>query len=126
MMHLALKKTRGAAAAISEFNREAKQITYCGVGNITTALLDKNTWQALISHNGTLGYMEPRFQEYKYNWTHNSTLVMHSDGLSTRERPEYLDETLPFDSSLIAALLFRDCKHNRDDITLLVAKEKIS
>ena len=64
-MHDALRKTRGAVAAIAEIRPKENQLIYAGVGNISGVVLSGAGSQSLVSHNGTLGITAPRIQEFR-------------------------------------------------------------
>lgn len=122
-MHDALKKTRGCVAGVAVLDHDEMTVTYSGVGNIVAFIARGDTGQNLLSHDGTLGFLAPRFQDNTYAWTSASVLVMHSDGLSTRCRPENMPLLVRYAPGVIAGSILRDCKRNRDDTTILVARE---
>jgi anti-sigma regulatory factor (Ser/Thr protein kinase) len=117
--HRALSSTRGAAAAVAQI-RGKKRLSYGGVGNITGYMIDNEKSQGLVSHNGTLGLSLPRLQQFEYESTADSLLVMHSDGLSARwdlRKNPLLRARHP---AVIAAVLYRDHARARDDATVVV------
>ena len=59
-VHDALRKTRGAVAAIAEIRPKENLLVYAGVGNISAVLLSGGGSRSLVSHNGTLGMTAPR------------------------------------------------------------------
>jgi anti-sigma regulatory factor (Ser/Thr protein kinase) len=120
-IHDALKKTRGAAAAIAEIRPLAGTLTYAGVGNISAAVMDGAN-RSLVSHNGTLGHMLVRIQEFKVEWPRKAVLIMHSDGLQTRWDLSKYPGLLARRPAVIAGILFRDFRRERDDASVLVAK----
>jgi hypothetical protein len=76
----------------------------------------------LVSLNGTVGYTIRKIQSFDYRWSHDSLLLMHSDGLATHwnlKRYAGLKSRRP---GLIAGVLYRDNKRTRDDVTVLVAR----
>ena len=120
-VHEALRKTRGAAVAIAEILTERAILNYAGSGNIASMIHSTGISRSLVSLNGTPGHNMGTVQEFTYPWTPGSTLVMHSDGLSTRwDLADYpgLRSRHP---SLIAGILMRDFSRKRDDATVLVA-----
>lgn len=121
-IHDALKKTRGAAAAVAKIDIRAGLLTFAGVGNIGAAIVSKGSGRNLASHNGTLGQHMERVQEFSYPWNLESILVMHSDGLVSRWDLEGYPGIWSKPASVIAALLHRDFNRGRDDVTVLVAK----
>jgi anti-sigma regulatory factor (Ser/Thr protein kinase) len=120
--HDALRKTRGAAAAIAMFEREKSKLCFAGLGNISAVLVNRQGCRRLASYNGTLGHQMSRLQEFTFPWADDSTLVMHSDGLATRWNLDDYPGILNKHPSLIAAVLYRDFSRELDDVTVLVTK----
>lgn len=121
-LHDALKKTRGAAAAVAEMRPLAGTLTYSGVGNISGSILSNTLSRSLVSHNGTLGHVMPRVQEFKVEWPKDGILVMHSDGLQSRWDLSRYPGLLARQPALIAGVLLRDFRRERDDASVLVVK----
>jgi anti-sigma regulatory factor (Ser/Thr protein kinase) len=122
--HRALRATRGAALAIARIDVKNGGIRYAGIGNIAGVVLSSQTDQSssLVSLNGTVGYTIRKIQSFDYRWSHDSLLLMHSDGLATHwnlKRYAGLKSRRP---GLIAGVLYRDNKRTRDDVTVLVAR----
>lgn len=120
--HDALKKTRGAAAAIAAIDREKGTLSFAGMGNVSAFLVSKQGTRGIASHNGTVGHQMHRVQEFQFPWTEESVLIMHSDGLATRWNLEDYPGILNKDPAILAAVLYRDFARERDDVTVLVAK----
>lgn len=121
-MHDALKKTRGAAAAVAEVRPLAGTLIYAGVGNISGSILSSTLSRSLVSHNGTLGHVMARVQEFKVEWPKDGVLVMHSDGLQSRWDLSRYPGLLGRQPALIAGVLLRDFRRDRDDASVLVLK----
>jgi anti-sigma regulatory factor (Ser/Thr protein kinase) len=120
--HRALGATRGAAAAVACVGAN-RQVSYCGIGNITGYLVAAEKSQGLVSHNGTLGLAMSRLQQFEYECVTDSLLVMHSDGLSARwdlRRNAALRRCHP---AIIAGVLYRDHARSRDDATVAVLSQ---
>jgi hypothetical protein len=64
-----------------------------------------------------------RVQEFSYPWEPDATLVVHSDGLSTRWRPESYPGLQRHDPAVMAGVLFRDFARARDDASVIVVRE---
>jgi serine phosphatase RsbU (regulator of sigma subunit) len=122
--HDALKKTRGAAMATAVLNLENQILSFAGVGNIAAHIVSPQKSRGLASHNGTLGHQLYKIQEFTCPWTPNSLLIMHSDGLNTRWDLSNYQGIWSKHPGLISALLFRDFSRERDDVTVLVAKNR--
>lgn len=125
-MHDALKKTRGAAAAVAEIRPLSGTLTFAGVGNISATVLSKALSRSLVSHSGTLGHVMARIQEFKVEWPRDAVLVMHSDGVQTRWDLSRYPGLTARSSALIAGVLFRDFRRERDDSSLIVVKNSSS
>jgi hypothetical protein len=121
-MHDALKKTRGAAAAIAEIRPLAGLLTFAGIGNISATVLSHTLGRNLVSHNGTLGHAIGRIQEFKIEWPRDGVLVMHSDGLHSRWDLSKYPGLLARQAGVIAGVLLRDFRRERDDASALVVK----
>lgn len=123
-MHDSLKKTRGAAAAVAEIRPLSGTLTFAGVGNISAVVISKALSRNLVSHSGTLGHVMSRIQEFKVEWPRDAILVMHSDGLQTRWELTQYPGLMTRNPALIAGVLFRDFRRERDDAGVLVVKNR--
>jgi len=121
-IHAALRKTRGAAAAIARIDIQKGLLSYAGVGNISATILTLSSSRSIASHNGILGLNTERVQEFTFPWNADNILVMHSDGLASRWDLQRYTGIWNKPSSVIAAVLHRDFSRGRDDVTVLVAK----
>jgi anti-sigma regulatory factor (Ser/Thr protein kinase) len=120
--HDALKKTRGAAAAIAVISREKRTLSFAGLGNISATLVTGKGRRGIASHNGTLGHHMHRIQEFALPWNDDSVLIMYSDGLLSRWDLDRYPGIIGRHPSIMAAALYRDFDRERDDVTVLVAK----
>lgn len=122
--HDALKKTRGAAMAVAALHLERGLISFAGVGNIGASTLSPDGSRGMASHNGTVGHQLHKIQEFTYPWNVDSFLIMHSDGLNTRWDLKAYPGIWNKHPALIAGLLCRDFSRERDDVTVLVARNR--
>ena len=120
--HDALKKTRGAALGLAKIDTHKGLLTFAGVGNIGASIVVAGSSRSMASHNGIVGQVMERAQEFSYPWNANSILVMHSDGLATRWSLDSYPGIWNKTPGTIAAILHRDFSRGRDDVTVLVAK----
>jgi len=120
--HGALRGTRGAAVAIIRIHLESAGLYFIGLGNIAGCLLDGDSRQHLMSHNGIVGSNFHKAQQFQFPWSHSSTLILHSDGLATRWDLERYPGLAYCHPCLIAAVLYRDFSRGRDDVIVLVIK----
>lgn len=120
--HDALKKTRGAAMSVAIVDHERMVIKYAGIGNISASLLGGGAVRSMVSQNGTLGAILPRVpQEYSYPVTADTSLLLFSDGLTTKASPAGYPGLQSRHPALIAGILFRDFSRRRDDATVMIA-----
>jgi anti-sigma regulatory factor (Ser/Thr protein kinase) len=123
-LHPPLRGTRGATVGVATIDSRSGVVTYGGIGNIAAAIFGSDSPRRLVSVNGTVGRDPVIFQQFDAEWNSNSCLVMHSDGLMTRWRLDYLPGLASKDPSLIAAVLFRDFAREMDDVTVVVARQR--
>jgi anti-sigma regulatory factor (Ser/Thr protein kinase) len=124
-VHAALRASRGAAVAMLAVDLTRGIATYSGLGNISSTILPgSGTRTNLVSQNGTAGHSAPRVQEFHYPVPPGSMIVMHSDGLGTHWDLSSYPGLLTRDPSLIAGVLYRDYSRRRDDVTVVVAKDR--
>ena len=121
-IHLGLRQTRGAAAAIAEINLETNRVSYAGIGNIAGTLVTQSTHRSMVSYNGTLGQEIYKMQQFQYELVEGAVLIMHSDGLGSHWDLQKYPGILARTPSLIAGMLFRDFNKGRDDSTVVVYK----
>ena len=120
--HDALKKTRGAAMSVAIVDYDRLVMTYAGIGNVSAALLTEQSSRSLVSENGTVGAALPRVpKEYSYPVSLETTLLMFSDGLTTKTSPIGYAGLQSRHPALIASVLFRDFRRHRDDATIMIA-----
>ncbi|HEV7300094.1 MAG TPA: SpoIIE family protein phosphatase [Tepidisphaeraceae bacterium] len=124
IMHIGLRSTRGAAVAIAELRPATREVRFTGVGNVAGIIVSPgDATRSMISHNGTVGAEARRIQTFNYPWPAGSLLVMHSDGLATQWQIGKYPGLFNRHPSLIAGVLYRDFRRERDDVTVLVASE---
>ncbi|HEY1805850.1 MAG TPA: SpoIIE family protein phosphatase [Terracidiphilus sp.] len=121
-MHDALRKTRGAVAAIAEIRPKDHRLVYAGVGNTSCVVLAGADSRSLVSHNGTLGITAPRIQEFHATWPPDGVLVMHSDGIQSKWDLTPYRGLLARHPAVIGAALIRDFRRQRDDASVIVIK----
>ena len=121
-IHDALRSTRGAVAAIAEIRPNENTLVYAGVGNISGVVLSAGGSRSLVSHNGTLGMVAPRIQEFRSEWPSDGMLVLHSDGLQSKWDLSTYSGLMAKHPAIIGGALLRDFRRQRDDASVLVVK----
>lgn len=124
LVHARLRPTRGAAVAVIRHDRHRGEATFAGVGNIAATIVEGETRRAMVSHNGIVGHNMHKSNEYSYPWPRGALLVAHSDGLETQWDLAASPGVARRHPSVIAAALFRKYTRKRDDVVVLVAREK--
>ena len=125
LLHRGLKSTRGAAAAVAEVDVQAGRLSYAGIGNISARIVTDGGARALVSHNGIVGHQARRIQHFDYPWSDESTLVMHSDGITSHWKPEAWPGLMRRDPALLAGLIHRDFVRGRDDSTVVAFRQGV-
>lgn len=120
-LHTGLRATRGAAVAIARVDLATARVTYGGIGNIAGTLVAGQDVRRMISLAGTAGHVARRVQAFDYP-NASGWIVMHSDGLASSWSLERYAGLAASHPVLIAAVLYRDFKRTRDDVTVLVAR----
>ena len=123
-IHNGLRSSRGAAVAIVSIERSAKILKFAGVGNIFCRIASPTGVRSLLSHNGIVGGVNPKIQEYTYPWNESDVLLLNTDGLKSQFTLEEYPGLLQHHPSTIAGVIFRDYNRNSDDSTILVVKER--
>ena len=124
-VHAALRSTRGAAAAMLALDVERGIAQYAGLGNVAGNILPPAGGRHhLVSHNGTAGHTARHIQDFSYPVAPGSIIVLASDGLATQWDLAAYREAAQRCASVLAALLYRDYSRRRDDVTVVVAKER--
>jgi len=120
-IHRVLTSTRGGALALAEVLPQQAQVRFCGAGNIA-GVLHNGRSRSMVSGNGTVGYRIGRIQSFSYPWSPTTTLLMASDGISTRFDLAAYPGLVGRHPAVIAAVLHRDFRRHNDDATMVVMK----
>jgi len=81
-LHRRLAGTRGAVAAVCRFDAESGLLRYAGVGNIALRTIGRQS-ESFITADGVLGYGVVHAAVKEQKLLPGTTLIMHSDGIST-------------------------------------------
>jgi anti-sigma regulatory factor (Ser/Thr protein kinase) len=124
-VHAALRPTRGAAVASLAIDLDRGVGTFAGLGNITaTVVLAGVGRHKMVSHNGTAGHTAARIQEFSYPVPPGAMIVMCSDGLGTHWDLQSYPGLSTHSAPIVAGVLYRDFSRRRDDVTVVVARER--
>lgn len=125
-IHRVLRPTRGAAVSVARTEEGRDVLVFAGIGNVTGAILTGGEVRKMVSRNGTAGHHVQRIQAYEYPFKVGSHLVMYSDGLVSTWSTERYPGLMSHHPTLIAGVLSRDFRRERDDVTVLVAARETS
>ncbi|MEJ1966117.1 MAG: ATP-binding protein [Gammaproteobacteria bacterium] len=122
--HSALARTRGAAVAVARLVSSAERGSFAGVGNIVCRVEATAAHRHLVSYNGTVGHTLRKLQEFAFPWPVGALLILHSDGLGTHWDLSTYPGLSARHPALIAAVLYRDYDRGRDDVTVVVIRNR--
>ncbi|AEG93319.1 ATP-binding SpoIIE family protein phosphatase [Ramlibacter tataouinensis] len=122
--HARLRSTRGAALMALHADNGSGTVRSCGAGNVVARLVSGTTDRTLLTQHGTVGLTIRTPEETSVAWPPHALLVVCSDGIETRWKPELLRPVLGRDPAIAAALLLRDHCRGRDDATVAVLRRK--
>lgn len=124
-MHQAARHTRGAAAAVARLRPGAHSVVFAGIGNISGVVFTNTSQHQMVSSNGTLGHQAQGVREYVYPWPAGAVVVLFSDGLVSHWKLDRYPGLSQRHPALIAAVLYRDHRRRRDDVTVVVARATV-
>lgn len=127
---IGLRVTRGAAAAIVQIDGWARQLSFAGMGNVSGRLFRPGADQTLMSRPGILGVGQglgvtarPRLHRVvSADWLAPATLVLHTDGITSRWNPADHPGADQHHPAILAALIWRDALRGNDDATVVVVR----
>jgi anti-sigma regulatory factor (Ser/Thr protein kinase) len=119
----ALRGTRGAALSFAVLDEASHTVQFSGVGNVDGRVLFTGPGKPgshLMPQNGIVGHTMPTLRAMSVPFPDSARLVMHSDGISARWRPETYAGLETAHPALVAGLIYRDFARKNDDATILV------
>lgn len=113
-----MAKTRGAAAALVDFDEEQKIVQFVGVGNIELRSLSKEKI-CPISVPGIVGASLRRIRSFRYNLNDDDLFIIFSDGISSRFA---LEEYRSLTERQLADRILVEFGKSHDDATCVVIR----
>ncbi len=116
-----LRRTRGAVASICVIDEGKGEMRYAGVGDVTMHVYPTEEHISFQNVPGILGMHEARINLQRDIWrSGRSTIVMHSDGISSAIKPE----AVMADESTVetAHALMKEYWRKNDDATIVVVR----
>ena len=123
-LHEGLRSTRGVAAAVAEVDVARQVVRFAGLGNISGSVVAAGTVGRMVSQNGIAGHQARRITEFTYPWSREALLVLHSDGLRADWALDRYPGLAARHPGLVAGVLYRDWSRRRDDVVVVVARER--
>jgi anti-sigma regulatory factor (Ser/Thr protein kinase) len=122
--HARLRSTRGAAVMVAQADAAAGTIRSAGAGNVVGRLVSGTSDRSILGQHGTAGITIRSPDETTTPWPPHALLIVCTDGIETRWKPELLVPVLGRDPALAAGLIVRDHCRGRDDATAAVLRRK--
>jgi len=122
--HRALQGTRGAA--VLTVRVEGPVLEFCGAGNVMGRVFSGISDRAVLGQHGTVGVQIAKPIPSSLTRPEYAALVLYSDGITSRWKPQDYVALLGRDASLMAASILWHNTRNRDDATVVVIKAKES
>ena len=119
--HGHIRRTRGVSLALVRVDRKNNSFSCCGVGNVETRILSKQTRHP-ISTAGIVGYNLRKIRTYEYPYEPPGVVLLYSDGVSTRFDPSEYPH-LRRDPQRAAEQIIEEWGKETDDATILIAVE---
>jgi anti-sigma regulatory factor (Ser/Thr protein kinase) len=119
-MSEAMRASRGAALSVAVIDEAARLTRFSGVGNVDGRVLVDGRTEHLIPQNGIVGHTMPAVQSSNVPWPAGARLVMYSDGITSRWRLDAYPGLITAHPALVAGVIYRDFRRDRDDATVLV------
>jgi anti-sigma regulatory factor (Ser/Thr protein kinase) len=120
----AMRATRGGAMTACLLEPGRGELHYFAVGNVSGRVLAGPEERGLALSAGTLGLKvePPRTRVLSQPWPPGATLVLWTDGLSSRLDLSSRAGLFAREPALVAAALHRDHARERDDATVVVIR----
>jgi len=116
-----LRKSNGAVMGIILIDLDLSSIIFAGVGNISARMIGIRSVH-MVSRDGIVGYRLPRIKEYKYPYTPGNTILMYSDGISSKVAKYPTSSLLNKDVQEAANEIMELYRKEEDDATVIVAR----
>ncbi len=113
--------TRGAVAAVVDFDLDGAGVTCASLGNIAGWVVGPSGRRGITAQPGFVGDRQKRtIREYTYPTGHGTVVVLHTDGLTDKWDLSSYPGLLARSPVVVAGTLLRDAGVRRDDAGVLV------
>jgi hypothetical protein len=118
--HRAMASTRGGAIGVVQLAGEV--VRFAGLGNIAAVILADGTRRSMLSVPGIAGHQARTIRQFEYTAPRGATIILHSDGISSRWEPGALPGLNARDPLIVGAALLAEAGTRGDDAGVLVLK----
>lgn len=120
-LHETLKNSDGGVAVIAKFNMITRQLYYVGIGNIFLRVFSEFSKRE-ITQGGVIGYQIRSPKEKSIEVATGSTIVFHTDGITSRFNENDYPNILWDDVQTVSQVLLDKFGKNNDDATCAVIR----
>lgn len=114
--------TRGVVMALAKFDWTAQTLTFANVGNINMRVAGPE-WTQLIVRRGVIGGNNPEISVVTREWDPEYTMVLYSDGISTKWKLDEIRKGRQESADVIANRVLKQYGKSDDDATALVVTD---
>ncbi|MFA9518456.1 ATP-binding protein [Halopenitus sp. H-Gu1] len=118
----ACKGTRGVVMALARFDWAENTLTFANIGNINVKVSGPE-WTGLVVRRGVVGGNNPGASVVTRDWDPGYTMVLYSDGISTRWKWSEIRERGDESAGAMANRLLKQYGKSDDDATALVVTD---
>jgi anti-sigma regulatory factor (Ser/Thr protein kinase) len=111
--------TRSVVMALAKFDWTEETLTFANVGNIKVTVTGPE-WTGFILRRGVIGGNSPEPAVVTREWRPSYTMILYSDGISTRREWDDVRENADASAGLIANRILKQYGESDDDATVLV------
>lgn len=114
--------SRGFVLAICKIDLRAMELSYCGVGNITVKLMSEKRLHSILGARGIIGNVHQKPTLRKYSIKSDSSLLMHSDGISSNLHMLQIMGVIKGSAQNTAENILTQFARSYDDASVIFAK----
>jgi anti-sigma regulatory factor (Ser/Thr protein kinase) len=118
--HRRMSHTRGGAVGVVQI--AGPVAAFSGLGNIAGVILADGTRKSMLSVPGIAGHQARTIRQFEYTAAPGATIILHSDGISSRWEPRAVPGLHSRNPLVAAAALLAEAGTRRDDAGVLVLK----
>ncbi len=116
-----LRRTNGVVMGIMFIDFGHSTLAYAGVGNISARVISLKPLH-FVSRYGIVGYRLPKIKEYRHPYTAGDTILMYSDGISSKVSRYPASFLSKQDVQEAADVIMSLYGKDEDDATVIVAR----